>query len=171
MTHNTSCHAYSRYFANIAVTMISLRRYTPCSSVLGKQLNRMTALTPQASPANVPTSLSIQRPGIGVPEYTGGYNRRLLSGFFGPAAWLHPCYGRAVRGGLRTRRPSDRYANPHGSAHPNWRLGAEFRPQHRKGSPCRTALKLRASPCSPPSIFTVNRSQSSPPHPANSSSR
>ncbi|HCD9062701.1 hypothetical protein ACSEQ5_01190 [Pseudomonas aeruginosa] len=46
-----------------------------------------------------------------------------LSGFFVSAAW-QALYGWAVRGHRKMRRPFDRYANPHGSALPDWRQGS-----------------------------------------------
>ncbi|MBV7586879.1 hypothetical protein KW851_28890 [Pseudomonas sp. PDM33] len=46
-----------------------------------------------------------------------------LSGFFVSAAWQTLC-GWAVRGHRKMRRLFDRYANPHGSALPDWRQGS-----------------------------------------------
>lgn len=59
--------------------------------------------------------------GIGVSFLKGGHRHQC--GFFVSTAWQAQSYERAVRGSLGSAGTLSRYANLHGSAHPDWRRG------------------------------------------------
>ncbi len=62
-------------------------------------------------------------PGVGIGVPLGKADIPPKRGFFVSVAWLRPCMGGPCVGAFGHAGPFPRYANPHGPALPNWRLG------------------------------------------------